>query len=114
MNSRKELLALAVRLESDARKLRDAAEVLGHGSKIEAEPYNGTRAEQLAAFIARHNGSGASRTEILQESGIPTGTVASLLGSGKRFKKDANGNWHVREQARVVKHQETPVLVASQ
>ncbi len=111
MDSRKQLLATAIRLESDAKKLREAADILSHGSKIEPEPYNGTRAEQLAAFIAKHNGSGASRTEILAESGIPTGTVASLLGSGKRFHKDANGHWHVRKSSKSAEQEAAPVHV---
>ena len=95
MNS-KELLKAAVKLESDAKKLRDAAAVIGPNLN-EPIPYSGTRAQQLEDFIAK-KGGGASRLEILEESGIPAGTVASLLGSHKKFVKDKGGVWHSKRQ----------------
>lgn len=90
--STKEILKTADKFEADARKLREAAEILAHSTSGEIKPYSGTRAEQLAAFIQEHGGA-ATRTEIVEESGIPPGTVASLLGTGKRFAKDHRGYW---------------------
>lgn len=88
-------------MEQNARKLRDAADVLGNTTPAatlsrNAVPNNSrTRAEYLADFICR-NGGAASRQEIVRESGLKPGTIASLLGSKKRFRKDAHGKWHIK------------------
>lgn len=100
MNS-KDLIVEAERMEQNARKLRDAADVLGNIAPAttlsrNVVPNNSrTRAEHLAEFIAKHGGA-ATRQEIVRESGIKPGTIASLLGSKKRFRKDAHGKWHIK------------------
>lgn len=99
MNS-KDLIQEAERMEQNARKLRDAADVLGSINRLtsaaQSMPNNSrTRAEHLAEFIAKHGGA-ATRQEIVRESGIKPGTIASLLGSKKRFRKDAHGKWHIK------------------
>ncbi len=92
----KKLLDAAAALERDAEKLRGAAAVLNHVHH-EPIPYEGTRAEQLAKFIIERGGK-ASRPEIVRESGIPPGTVASLLGTKKKFEKDDNDLWHIKNK----------------
>lgn len=91
--STKEMVKTAEKLELDAKKLREAADIMQHNIRFEPSTFDGTRAEQLAAFIEKHGGK-ATRTEIVEESGIPPGTVASLLGTGKKFEKDKSGFWH--------------------
>ncbi len=97
----KELSNTAAKLESDAKKLREAAEIMNRQNKSDPVPYSGTRAEQLAKFLEGHGG-GATRTEIVLESGIPPGTVASLLGSKKKFAKDSKGFWHPKKHVQEV------------
>lgn len=94
----KEMVKTAERLEEDAKKLREAADILEHNIRFEPSAYNGTRAEQLESFIREHGGA-VTRTEIVKNSGIPHGTIASLLGSNKRFFKDAKDNWHIKPAA---------------
>ncbi len=98
-----ELVKTAEKLEQDAKKLREAAEILSHTTPVvEKQEYSGTRAEQLTAFLASCGG-GATRPQIVDKSGIPAGTIASLLGSGKKFDKDKRGFWHPKQ--RVVEKQ---------
>ncbi len=118
----KDLIGTAAKFEADAQKLREAAAILdysngtGHGpgkqQTPQAKPFDGTRAEQLKDYLKRRGGA-ATRQEILGESGIPAGTVASLLGFSKKFIKDRHERWHVRgtaylkQQADAVKEQKT-------
>lgn len=95
--STNDMVKTAEKLEEDARKLREAADILEHNISFEPSVYNGTRAEQLEEFIAKRGGK-VTRTEIVKHSGIPHGTIASLLGTGKRFVRDSNDNWHVKKQ----------------
>ncbi len=90
----KVLLEAAAKLEEDAAKLKGAAAVLTYGEP-EPEPYDGTRAEQLADYIEKHGGA-VPRLEIVKKSGIPPGTIASLLGHKKKFCQDDHGYWHVK------------------
>lgn len=106
--STKDMIRAATRMEEDARKLREAADILDHSVRFEPQETHGTRADQLVAFIEKRGGK-ATRTEIVRESGVPTGTVASLLGSKKKFVKDAKDFWHVKAPA-----QEVPSLIASE
>ena len=118
----KDLINAAARREVEARKLREAAEILGYTNSTSqvvkhekqasrAKPFNGTRAEQLKDYLHGKHGGGATRQEILAESGIPAGTVASLLGFSKKFIKDRHDHWHIRgtaylrQQAEAVKAQ---------
>ncbi len=104
--STKDMIRAAEHLEADAKKLREAADIIEHSVRFEPSAQNGTRAEQLASFIESRGGQ-ATRTEIISESGIPAGTIASLLGSKKKFTKDARDFWHVKP-----KHQEVPAAHA--
>ncbi len=88
----------ASHFEEAAKKLREAAAVLRGGvSEYDGNGHLKTRAETLAEFISRKGGS-ATRQEIIREAGIPAGTVASLLGTKKRFHKDEMNKWHVKSQ----------------
>ncbi len=99
--STKEMLAAAEKLEVDAKKIREAVDIVEHTVRFDPCPFEGTRAEQLAAFIEKNNGH-ATRQEIIAGSGIPAGTVASLLGSKKKFTKDQRGFWHVKTKSQEV------------
>ncbi len=91
----KDMIRAAAKLEDDAKKLREAAAIMEHTPLVEATDQAGTKAEQLAAFIAAQGG-GATRTQIVHGSGIKPGTIASLLGTKKKFQKDGRGYWHVK------------------
>ncbi len=106
----KKLLDQAAKLERDAEKLRAAVAVM-NSVHHEPIPFNGTRAEQLATFIAE-KGGGATRTEIVRESGIPPGTVASLLGTKKKFEKDQNDIWHIKNKELAEKVQQRDAVSA--
>lgn len=95
----KELERAAKKFEEDAKKLREAAQILSRAGAPETADYNGTRADQLAKFIEKHGGA-AERKLIIAESGIPAGTVASLLGSKKKFEKDRRGFWHPKQRVK--------------
>ncbi len=105
--STKDMIRAATRMEEDAKKLREAADILDHAVRFEPVETHGTRAEQLAAFIEQRGGK-ATRTEIVRDSGVPPGTIASLLGSTKKFVKDKSDFWHVKP-----KPQEVPPVVAA-
>ncbi len=107
----KELTQAANKLEHDAVTLREAADILDHAGKEEAPPYQGTRAEQLAAFLASR-GNRATRTEIITSSGIPPGTIASLLGTKKKFQKDNHGYWHPKPKAAEIRQPDPQVVQA--
>ena len=99
--STKDMIRTATRMEEDAKKLREAADILEHSVRFEPQETHGTRAEQLAQFIDKCGGK-ATRTEIVQQSGVPAGTIASLLGSKKKFVKDNRDFWHVRPKSQEV------------
>ncbi len=99
--STKEMLSAAEKLEIDARKIREAIDIVEHTVRPDQSSFEGTRAEQLEAFIAK-NGGHATRPQIIAKSGIPPGTVASLLGSKKKFSKDTRGFWHVKAKSQEV------------
>lgn len=86
---------------AEAEKLREAAQALNH--KLVTEPEivlpDGTRKEQLATIIQQLGGE-ATRSEInaiAEKSGIPLGTIASLLGSKhhRRLFHEKDGKWSV-------------------
>lgn len=91
----KELIREAEMLESQAKTLRAAASVISNHPHLNTASNTQTRAEQLKQFINDHGGA-ATRQEIIAGAGIPAGTVASLLGSKKKFRKDQRGFWNIK------------------
>ncbi len=108
MNTANKLIEEAQELDRDAQALAEAAKQLRVAAGIlgceDPKPFDGTRAEQLAQFIQRRGGS-ATRTEIVRDSGIPAGTVASLLGSKKKFEKDSTEKWHIKNRELAIQAQ---------
>jgi hypothetical protein len=91
----KELYAQAAILEGHAKVLREAASFMERAIRISWG--NGaahrTQTERLMEFLnTRH---GATRRQMREESGLPEGTIASLLGARKRFAVDKKTMlWH--------------------
>lgn len=93
----KELYDRAALLEEQARLLRKAANVMERASHLHLVSDPGkTQAEKLTEFLeTRH---GATRREMREESGLPEGTIASLLGARKQFAVDKKTmRWHPLE-----------------
>ncbi len=81
--------------EEVASKMRETAEVVKRGIGVaDANGESKTMADRLAEFLEKRGGA-ATRQEIVKRSGIKSGTIASLLGSKKRFHKDDLGKWHI-------------------
>ena len=101
----RQLIAEADRYEAAAKKLRDAASILsgengvngqhvatnGH---IDRKPKKNSRLAQVRQFLLEHGPS--PRRDILAETGIPVGSVATVL-TEKNFNRDGEGLWSVRE-----------------
>jgi TolA-binding protein len=61
----------------------------GHPSKAKSRESRGGRVSQLRKFIEKHGAS--SRTEILEGTGIPLGSIGALLRNN--CKKTADRKW---------------------
>lgn len=85
-----------------ARKLKEAALLLearaanGRTRVVEPQQFNGTRGEQLMAYLKRVGA--ANRATIAKEAGIPNGSINGLLEKRKLFHK-VEGKWTVRPGA---------------
>ncbi|MCX7012476.1 MAG: hypothetical protein NTW86_07935 [Candidatus Sumerlaeota bacterium] len=110
MITAKELIDEALRHEQLARLLRKTAEEMkrfeSSGSSASLDPTPGinerekggssarSRKEQLIAFLNEHGPS--TRREILEHSGIPVGTIATLLVRKAEFEQTGK-KWTVKK-----------------
>ena len=65
---------------------------LGAGSHGNGSRGQGTRKEQTANFVRAHGA--CTRTEIREGTGIPVGTLATVLNDKTMFR-NRNGKWHL-------------------
>lgn len=106
LTSSKELRIAAFKFKEASKLLEQAANILDGGvieqslpdmpeESVLMKPRGETRVQQVLNFLNENPGS--SRSEILFKTGLPKGTIASVLGN-KKFFEVRDGRWYAKKE----------------
>jgi hypothetical protein len=79
------------RRATEFERILSAMEASGAQKQQQSRSKDGGRVQQVAQFLREHGS--AKRSVIQEETGIPLGTVCSVLNDKSRFKRLEDGRW---------------------
>jgi hypothetical protein len=79
------------RRATEYERMLSATETSGDQKQQQSRSKDGGRVQQVAQFLREHGS--AKRSVIQKETGIPLGTVCSVLNDKSRFKRLEDGRW---------------------